>query len=367
MNNFDDMKLAVEALSGGKNTVLFDDMGLPSIMVRIPFFKSVDVMAGGDNAAHPMFLVSGVQKAEVMVSKYQNIVMYDRAYSLPYKDPKTSVNFDTVKAYCENKGLGWHLMTNAEWAGVALWCKKNGFMPRGNNNYGADYSAPHEKGVETYFDSGAGKTGRVATGSGPASWAHDNTNEGIFDLNGNVWEWVGGLRLLDGEIQIIPNNDAAAAVDQTAASALWKAMLQDGSLVAPGTANTLKVDNTTAGDSTTTSHDVGGDPIINTAVENPMYIPGGQFDYGYSGVTFETMTAKAGVTIPNLLKALGMFPIDAAHGADGFYARNYGERLPLRGGSWGYTSSAGVFYVRLFHSRALVSTSLGFRSAFVAL
>ena len=28
MNNFDDMKLAVEALSGGKNTVLFDDLGM---------------------------------------------------------------------------------------------------------------------------------------------------------------------------------------------------------------------------------------------------------------------------------------------------------------------------------------------------
>jgi hypothetical protein len=79
------------------------------------------------------------------------------------------------------------------------------------------------------------------------------------------------------------------------------------------------------------------------------------------------MTAKAGVTIPNLLKALGMFPIDAAHGADGFYARNYGERLPFRGGNWGCTSSAGVFGVNLSSSRAIVSTNIGFRSAFVAL
>ena len=36
MSNFDDMKLAVEALSGGKNTVLFDDIGMPSIMVVLP-------------------------------------------------------------------------------------------------------------------------------------------------------------------------------------------------------------------------------------------------------------------------------------------------------------------------------------------
>ena len=33
MGNFDDMKLAVQALSGGKNTVVLDDLGYPSIMV----------------------------------------------------------------------------------------------------------------------------------------------------------------------------------------------------------------------------------------------------------------------------------------------------------------------------------------------
>ena len=30
MPNFDDLKLSIEALSGGKNTVLFDDLGMPS-------------------------------------------------------------------------------------------------------------------------------------------------------------------------------------------------------------------------------------------------------------------------------------------------------------------------------------------------
>ena len=44
MANFDDMKLAVEALSGGKNTVLLDDRGMPSIMVAFPKFKISDVI-----------------------------------------------------------------------------------------------------------------------------------------------------------------------------------------------------------------------------------------------------------------------------------------------------------------------------------
>ena len=32
--NFDAIKLAVEGATGGKNTVLFDDLGNPSIMVE---------------------------------------------------------------------------------------------------------------------------------------------------------------------------------------------------------------------------------------------------------------------------------------------------------------------------------------------
>ena len=57
MANFDDMKLAVEALSGGKNTVLLDDRGMPSIMVAFPKFKISDVIAGGSENIHPAFSV----------------------------------------------------------------------------------------------------------------------------------------------------------------------------------------------------------------------------------------------------------------------------------------------------------------------
>lgn len=352
MSNFDDMKLSVEALSGGKNTVRLDDLGLPSIMVRIPLFKNIDVITGGSDTPHPMFVVDGVQIPEVLISKYQNIVMNDRAYSLPFKDPRASLTFDQAKVFSENKGLGWHLMTNAEWAGIALWCKKNGFMPRGNNNFGADHSAAHERGVETTRETSPLRTNRVATGSGPASWAHDNTNNGIFDLNGNVWEWVGGMRLVDGEIQVIPNNNAARIVDQGAASGLWRAILPDGSLVAPGTAGTLKYDAETATPSGIR---------INNVVQNPTT------DATSLSKTFETVAAVGGVNIPEILRSLGLAPIDASHGADVLYARNNGERLPFRGGSWSFTSAAGVFSLSLSNPRSNSGTSIGFRSAFVNL
>ncbi len=344
MSNFDNLKLSVEALSGGKNTVILDNVGMPSIFVVIPKYNISDVIDGGSAGAHQAFVVGGVEKQNIHISKYQNIVVNDRAYSLPFKDPRASLTFDQAKTFCENKGAGFHLMTNAEWAAVALWCKKNGFMPRGNNNYGADISASHEKGVQTTTSSN--QTNRVATGSGPASWAHDNTNNGIFDLNGNVWEWTGGMRIVAGEIQIIADNDAAEHVDQSSTSTLWKAILEDGTLVVPGTADTLKWDYVT---STIT--------LAKTITT--------QADTSRSN-SFETVSVGS-VTPPEILKSLALHPLDSSHGGDFLYMNNGAglERLPFRGGGWLHGLQSGVFALYLSNPRTLSSTSVGFRSAYV--
>ena len=58
-NGFDTLRLSVEAKSGGKNTVILDDVGMPSIMVRVPKFKISEVMTGGPAEWHPMFIVNG--------------------------------------------------------------------------------------------------------------------------------------------------------------------------------------------------------------------------------------------------------------------------------------------------------------------
>lgn len=338
MGNFDAMKLAVES-SMPNNTVLFDDKGLPSIMVRIPKFKISDVITGGSETTHPAFIVNGVEKNEIFISKYQNVVIGDRAYSLAMQDPKTSINFDQAKLYSENKGTGWHLMTNAEWAAIALWCKKNTFMPRGNNNYGADHSASHEKGIEVYAE--VGKTARIAAGSGPTNWAHDGSNAGIYDLNGNVNEWVGGLRLVDGEIQIIADNNAAVTgANQTASSTLWKALAADGSLVAPGTASSLKFDSPTK--------------LVKVLTAT-----------GSTSTAFETLAADTGITVPMILKALALAPVDSDHGGDRLYTNNIGEILPYRGGGWHNASAAGVFSLTVGGGRTATIGIIGFRSAFV--
>ncbi|AZF90200.1 MAG: hypothetical protein BPH100C_137 [Phage 5P_2] len=79
----DAYRQAVEAASGGKNTVLYDDLGQPSIMVRIPKFLLSDVIAGAPSTPHPAFIVNGVTKNEIFISKYQCVIQNGRAYSLP--------------------------------------------------------------------------------------------------------------------------------------------------------------------------------------------------------------------------------------------------------------------------------------------
>lgn len=348
MPNFDDLKLSIEALSGGKNTVLFDDLGMPSVMVPFPKLKMSDLIAGGSENIHPAFSVDGVEKGVIYVSKYQNIVLNERGYSLPMRDPRVSLNFDQAVSYCRNKGKGWSLTPYSLWSAIALWCRKNGTMPRGNNNYGADHAYGHEKGVPTYYESG--KIARCATGSGPNTWNHNWMPDGIADLNGNVWEWCAGMRLMNGEIQIIPYaNCMAADASMGASSTLWKAIAADGTLVEPGTAGTLKY-NYVSGHIQLTSGDITPEDT-------------------WRGDTYQNMTLDSALTVPEIAKALLIYPDEPGgdYGGDGHYMNNSGERLPRCGGYWYSASSAGVFGVNLYNPRSDSLTSIGFRSAYCEL
>lgn len=346
MGNFDDFKLSVEALTGGKNTVILDDIGMPSVMVVWPKQTNDALFTGGSAITHPGSIVDGVEKT-MYVSKFQNMVFNNRAYSLPYKDPKASINFDTALTNCRNKGTGWGLMPFSLWAQIALWCKKNGTMPRGNNNYGSDHGYAHEKGVGMAKDD-SNRITRCATGSGPATWNHNWLPDGIADLNGNVWEWCAGLRIVNGEIQIIPYaNSMLAEVSLGADSTSWKAINADGQLVDPGSANTLhydwissKITLTKAATTYTTDEGKGC----------------GYKDLALSGLS----------TAPELAKALILYP-DASgdvYGGDYRYLNLTGERLPICGGPWGSAGNAGVFYVYLGYPRSDLYDFIGFRSAY---
>ena len=95
MSNFDDLSMAVASF-GGNNAVKFDDLGMPSIMVAIPKMKYSDIITGGTQETLPWWIVNGVEKEAIWVSKYINTVVNDRAYSLPMKDPKAYIKLYSV-------------------------------------------------------------------------------------------------------------------------------------------------------------------------------------------------------------------------------------------------------------------------------
>ncbi|MCY1520795.1 hypothetical protein D9M68_555870 [compost metagenome] len=80
---------------------------------------------------------------------------------------------------------------------------------------------------------------------------------------------------------------------------------------------------------------------------------------------FNSITEAAGVTAPAILKALGLFRHKDVADSDRIYLRNYGERLPIRGGNWYHGAAAGVRALDLNSPRSGVGGSVGARPAFV--
>lgn len=349
MANFDDLQGAVAQFGAG-NKVIYDDIGMPSIMVAVPKMKYSDLITDGTDETLPFWIVDGEEKNTIWVSKFENIVENNRAYSLGMKLPKYYITFDKAIEVCRNKGNGWHLNQTGVFSCLNLLSQKMGTVPHGNTDYGQDYLYPYEKGIQPQ-----GEKNRTLTGSGAPTWYHNHDTSGIADLCGNMFEWTGGMRLMEGEIQIIPyGNCMKLDCDMSAESTLWKAILQDGSLVEPGTEGTLKIDRTSESDATLR---------INTVITTRTT------DANDTSVLFKNTKAAPDVSIPKLLIALGLFPNSGATGYrnDKFYARNNGERLPLKGSGLYSTASAGPFSMSLNSVRAGQNHNMGFRSAFCEL
>lgn len=355
----DDLRASVEAATGGAVTVLYTATGQPSYMNVIPQFtlESIDPSLG--TGVHPAFVINGVARPEIFIGTYQGSVRNGELLSLPGVDPATSINHDAFVGLARANGPGWHVMTNVEWAAIAVWCWRNGFQPRGNTSWGASSDSAWETGrrVDGLAPGLASGTGRTLTGSGPASWRHNNSHNGISDLNGNVWEWTPGMRLVAGEIQIIENNNGAtlSAADLGPTSSLWRAIRSDGALVTP-----------------TFTGSIAGGHYVATTPESVRIAGSGTANHTLvraSGASFEGMTNPGAVPVAAgglaVLRRYGLFPIAGSGlGSDGFWGDFAGERLPIRGGDWFNGARCGVFALHLGSARASAYWHLGSRPAF---
>lgn len=216
-------------------------------------------------------------------------------------------------------------MTRAEWGLLANLSLKNGTLPHGNTDYGKYHADPKECGKST------GKSGKTKTGSGPMTWTHDHTAEGVHDLTGNVWEMVRGLRIKDGQLEMAKNNNAALDIDLTSEGDEWVPVRDDSG-------KTIRV-SVSDGD-------------IKFIAEN-------DHEEGYGGCRWEEVNIDCE---SEKLKELALYPGEPD--AYCYIDSTEGEYLPLCGGNWSYTSSAGVFSVYLYNPRTIAYGGIGFRSAY---
>lgn len=303
----DQLRASVEAATGGRQTVIYTNAGNPSYMYVLPAFNCEDVAPGGELGAgtHPAFMFNGVRASEIFVGAHLGGMMGSQVVSHPGLDPRASINFDQARALCQANGSGWDMMSNLDWAAIALWCMANGYQPRGNTNYGRS----HEKRWETGRRQDGGEPGNTAgvartlTGSGGKTWAHDGTDSGIHDLVGNIWEWVTGMKLVNGRVWLAPDNGRT---------------------------------------------------------EENQYI-----DTGFNFTNAANFASASNSGASNIVKQSLIVPASAALAPIGYYSGSAdGERIPFRGGAWRNAGSAGLGALYLDYARTNAITSVGFRPRF---
>ena len=183
-------------------------------------------------------------------------------------------------------------------------------------------------------------------------------------MNGNGFEWQGGLRFVWGELQILANNDAADPNNpQNTTSTCWKAIkATDGSLVEPESkttdaaaksfGSTVKVDYVNNVWTYTTG--------ITTASSSSKSCP-------FYTVACDNSISEAA---QNYLRALALLPEKNATAADyegDTVAFNNGadSRNILRGGSWTSGTRSGLFAIDGGYSGNAKYDNLTFRAAYI--
>lgn len=401
---------AIEAFAAEQGWVVkYSSDGTPNFFYPIYKCKSSDLDPSLPDHTHPAFIVNGaeIDRRLIAVYKGSSIVSGGAIHSLPMMAPAVSAGADALLSRIKQTGAGFGPKTVADSGLLLLLARKNGWDPKGNNAWSCDYRdvaawdtganmtvgtkrgyhgyiweciSAHTSAVENRpdispklwkrgkriggipvasqtADSGSKYRGyNTLTGSGPASWNLDGTPSGITDLNGNCYDQDYGYRIVDNELQILADNNAAdPTADLGASSSAWKAILPNQgnnghTLVAPGTSGTLKWN------------------WLNSKITLDTVAASTSASIGEKSTSFKDLAVNTTNVpyVPAILQELGIFPIsgDTTRG-NTYHNFDGGERFPRRGGAYYITSNAGLGCVNSNSARGYSAVGYGVRSAYL--
>lgn len=384
------------------NVVKYDADGRPSIFVKFPKTKSNELDASLPDHVHPAFIVNGVEQDYILIGKYKasELETNGTLYSLPNMPPRHSLSADAFLTRMRAFGGGASGKTVADSGFLLLLAQKNGWDPKGNSDYGSsnrdatryeyaksvaigdkrsfggfryecliahttslelspDIAPNYWKkldfigGVEAYptlKDTNSRNTLLTLTGSGLLDWYLDGTPGSIADAIGNLFDQDYGYRLVNCEIQIMADNNAAHPdADLSATSAAWKAILPNASddgytLVAPGTTGTLHWNW------------LNGKITLDTVAPT--------FDNEYRGTDFKNLAVNSANLpyVPHIMRELGLFPTTGSTMRGYYYVQfTADERFPRRGGHYRSGGYAGLGCVVSYDPRSGAAWRFGAR------
>ena len=359
----------LERISKGRNILLFDKLGRPGIFVVFPcdfkarqeylsdnnrIFETKTDGAGYYCDLHPAFIVNKKGISRLLVGKYQ-CGAYRTSSGGRENVPVSLYGLDPAYAYNTHMFAGLEStnngsvqyghkigsMTLATWGYLGLLQVREGFVSRGNTNYGRSHKKTDEVGDKGGYFAGHGNFWHIKCGTGPVTWRHDGTPFGVSDLCGNVAEEVAGFRTLNGELQFIPDNDALdldGADISSGTSEYWKAMVEDSAeslYVAPGTSGTIKMDFIEAETESNRSDRAGHlcKTVVNQQTVN---------SYSMSQ-TLASLAHTDDLTVPKALQMFLLAPLDEDTPEGRLYYRNFAgqDYRNRRGGGPASGSSGG--------------------------
>jgi hypothetical protein len=305
------------------------------------------------------------------------------------------IKFPQAMIAAANKGKGWHLITAFEWASLAFLSKMLGTMPNGGNantDPPADSVATTEIALlDKHLHDETATYHRALPGTGPVNWAHNHLANGVWDLQGLVWQWVMGLFIgvagTDGHPEVLASLDVTYSGSPYGRGTISNSGGNPPVLTVDGAGvNWLKnwSDDAFNGMSVYIAEAASGAgafyPITDTTATTLLLTNGNA--PGNGTATFVIVkhvatdvgggctTAQKILTLRNTDAELKAFAIPGttdvtgatAYGKDIYYFDKAALRAACRGGALDFTAYAGVFALSLLNAPSSSNYSIGFRA-----